>query len=300
MTYRIPILWVALAAILGGAIGASYSWAIFAHRRQTGSDQIQLESAVQHQPKETFWERATGDPVSVFTLALVVFTLVLAVSTVGLWLTTRRLQVDGVRQISVAEQALSVARLTLTGVERPILELEVFGGSQARELQPPGLVVDEGRTYFSVVTENVGKQIAIINYVVADYFVQRDTTLPELEIKAAPMSASSCTFNFLGELPVKPGAKIVLWGDRHETVSAHEIDQIDARQMFGFFRIQVVYADPVGVLRSSVTTFWFSPSWRGFIRMQSADRILEKATIAEQKEAQRKALSEIIRINSEA
>ena len=53
-----------------------------------GSQQTTDTGSAQHKPKEPFWERATDDPVAVFTLALVVFTFVLAASTIGLWIVT--------------------------------------------------------------------------------------------------------------------------------------------------------------------------------------------------------------------
>jgi hypothetical protein len=60
----------------------SYSQAV-GHAAQHASN---IDST--QKPKEPFWERATDDPVAVFTLALVVFTFVLAISTIGLWIVT--------------------------------------------------------------------------------------------------------------------------------------------------------------------------------------------------------------------
>lgn len=86
-------------------------------------------SGTENKPKEPFWQRATDDPVAVFTLALVIFTFVLAVSTIGLWIVTWR---AGVRQskdmlgaIAAAEAANKLNREHFILGERPWLKPEI-------------------------------------------------------------------------------------------------------------------------------------------------------------------------------
>jgi len=77
----------------------------------------QLQPSPQTQQKETespsgetFWQRATTDPVAFFTLWLTVFTAVLAISTIGLWVVTWRASVaqarDMDRSIDLSERSL--------------------------------------------------------------------------------------------------------------------------------------------------------------------------------------------------
>jgi hypothetical protein len=98
-----------------------YSVPSYDQSKDHSAQQAADSSGIQHKPKEPFWQRATDDPVAVFTLALVVFTFVLAVSTIGLWIVTwlgsRRQASDMEASIAAARDSASAAMSAL-GTER--------------------------------------------------------------------------------------------------------------------------------------------------------------------------------------
>lgn len=84
-----------ISAFVGGYAGI-HSWLPPFHQSEAAEGHNgSANSHFQVLPHRTFWERATDDPVAVFTLILTVATIVLAVATVKLWLVTNGLLKHG-------------------------------------------------------------------------------------------------------------------------------------------------------------------------------------------------------------
>ncbi len=104
--YAGVVYWLAFIGLLIWALHHDLSVSAVpssqAPHESSGSAAAKNENPQSHAP-ETFWQRATNDPMAIFTLALVGFTGVLAVSTIGLWLATLRLWRSSDRHVAHAE-----------------------------------------------------------------------------------------------------------------------------------------------------------------------------------------------------
>jgi hypothetical protein len=190
------------------------------------------------------------------------------------------------RSADAAKKSADVAERALVQVERPILALSM---PQGRIKAPPGVLNPDVPTY-EIEAENVGKQIAIVVSGNANYTVESNSAIPEPVLLGKP-DDTWCHIRIVGEVIIRQGAKQVFVCQRSKALTPIEIRGL-SDDLYGFFRIVLVYADPVGTLRASVFIFHEYPPGNGinhptFIQVYSKDIELDAATPNEQKDAQR-------------
>jgi hypothetical protein len=79
-----------------------------------------------------------------------------------------------------------------------------------------------------------------------------------------------------------------------------EIDGINNRSLFGFFRVAFVYDDPIGSTRASIYIFVQRPPITNgdFQQVLSSDQIVQAGTVREQKQRQREFVGDMLKIEA--
>ncbi len=136
---------------------------------RTTTDYPQQEYSEKNEPKEnnretdkTIWEKARTDPLSYFTLWLVVFTAVLSgVGVIQLKLLMRA-ETVAEKSANAATKTANVAERTLTGLERPYIFLD-DPKIMSLPTQLPVIIPQIEYTF-----RNYGRTPAIVHWIVAE------------------------------------------------------------------------------------------------------------------------------------
>jgi hypothetical protein len=101
---------IALIGAMFYALHADFSIKINETTHQQGGSPSAQQKYPQSNYPKSFWQRATDDPTSVFTLALVAFTGVLAIATIGLGIATYKLWQSSTTHAGHMEEMLGITR----------------------------------------------------------------------------------------------------------------------------------------------------------------------------------------------
>jgi len=155
MLIRFFVPWVALAAILGFAVGGSYIWASLEPRHTPAHDQN--ASAKEHRPNEhAKGENTTDEVIAEYTFWLVLLTGILAVATVGLGVATYGLYVTGEKQIRLnRDQFLATHRPELIVREVGWNMVDMDGGTVVDDDSIVLIVANRGRNPCTIVESAV-------------------------------------------------------------------------------------------------------------------------------------------------
>jgi len=196
-----------------------------------------------------------------------------------------------------ALKSANVAEKALTNVERPYLLITMPDGA----VSAPKAVLTPGLPVYAFVVENIGKQIGTIITGNASFTIQTDSAPPPL-VTIEPPSSAFCHVRVIGEVTIRPGQenKIAFICQRCAALTAEESDGLENRSLYGFFKVSLLYADPIGNLRNSIYVFVYLPKdspHRDFplTQVTSKDVILTHATAEQQKEAQHKLVGTLLK-----
>jgi hypothetical protein len=225
--------------------------------------------------------------VAVSTVVIAAFTVILGLFTVSLARSTRV-------AANAAEKSAKVAQEALVGVERPILLISMPPG----QAKVPSHWLDPQKPTYGIVVENVGKQIATLISGNANFIIQKDSLLPPAVGLDVP-GDTACHVRIVGEINIEPNKSGAFFCQRSISLTEAEQKGLDDRSLYGFFRISLVYADPIGTLRNSIFTFAYLPPdtpgrTNPFTQVSSEDRVLTKASPDDQKKAQRKLVGDLL------
>lgn len=160
MTLRLTVMWIALAAILGFALGGTVvDWSLERppyQKQHATHDSQQADNAVGSDRSAFFaigaWAGDNAAAIGALSaLGVLLFTIVLAVSTILLWDATRGLQRSGERQFLAANRP----RITVRFVQGPLTYAE------------------SGRVGAAVTIANIGPSAAIISAIGCDIGIRR-------------------------------------------------------------------------------------------------------------------------------
>jgi hypothetical protein len=207
MLIRPFVLWIALAAILGAALGVSLNdWSWQTAYEQTTNQYPNAHSGDSKQ-LSTIWHWATHDAVAVFTLLVALITGVLAYVTYGLYRVTAQLARESRVASDAALKASTEHTQTLFNIERAYL----VGGGQ---------VAVAGKT-FQVEFSNYGKTPAFIYAFDIEF-----ATL--VEVETGPREVFPMRY-FEDVIPPHPG------GNTPQRKVSADIDPPNAEVAYGAF-----------------------------------------------------------------
>jgi hypothetical protein len=142
-----------------------------------------------------------------------------------------------------------------------------------------------GRHIYGVSIENIGKQLGMIREVSASFVVQKEARPPE-PLMVQPADGTGCPIFFVGEIVIRPGGQPTGFAcNRQQEVTTEEIEGMNNKTMFGFFRTGFLYADSIGVIRAAVFIFVLRPPVEAndFMQVLSVNRPAPRqGTLADQ------------------
>jgi hypothetical protein len=106
-----------------------------------------------------------------------------------------------------------------------------------------------GRHIYGVSIENIGKQLGMIREVSASFVVQKEARPPE-PLMVQPADGTGCPIFFVGEIVIRPGGQPTGFAcNRQQEVTTEEIEGMNNKTMFGFFRTGFLYTDSISAPR---------------------------------------------------
>jgi hypothetical protein len=186
----------------------------------------------------------------------------------------------------VYRQQAGIMERALVAVERPILVISI----------PDRFRLLPERLQFYIDINNIGKQVANTNGIVASLIVQRDSNFP---VRDDPNDGSMCTAAApaVGQLIIPPNSDKVIVCSRQKSLTPEQVSHVIGRQSYAFFRVTVIYNDSIGNDRLTTWVALFrtiDQDTGKFVQIFSGDRINETLLSADQQEQNQRALIDTI------
>jgi hypothetical protein len=189
----------------------------------------------------------------------------------------KRAETIAAESSNAARKAAEVAERALVAVERPILIVSI----------PDKFAIAAERPKFIVNIENAGKQVANTNGVSVFLIIQSDSNFP---IGVNAMDGSTCTtVPVVGQIVVKPGGDKDIECRRQKAITTEEVAGVSNGTLYAFFKVSIIYVDPLGNDRVSDWIGLLRPSGK-FVQVFSADAAKPLLLTSEQQQQNQRAL----------
>ncbi|TAJ37061.1 MAG: hypothetical protein EPO55_19900 [Reyranella sp.] len=227
MLIRFFVPWIALAAILGFAVGGSYVWTSLEPRHAPSHEQHAANKEKGANPEPI---NEAEHAIAAYTFWLMLFTGILAVATIGLGVATYGLYATGEKQIGLTrDQFLATHRPELIVREVGWNMVDMDGGSVVDDSSVVLIVANRGRNPCTIVESAL-----------------------ELRSGAPRAFLVPAGENVIGRAVFAPGQ---FEGFRYRITSAEEGLTVGARGMSDcYLRGTIIYEDGAGVRRRYVFT----------------------------------------------
>ena len=201
-TAVIIALAICFAAAVGGELwdASQYTQPPKYSQQSTQHNDENNRACSKDESNKTFWEKTRCDPISFFTLCLMISTTVLAASTIGLWIVTWR---SGIRQSKDMQASIKLARDEFRASHNPALRLKHIWLATDNGVDFFGRIETGRRIVARLDVVNIGSATAIIRII---NFVTRIVPLGERLPQRPPYNDGETAGRIeLPNFPLNPG-----------------------------------------------------------------------------------------------
>jgi hypothetical protein len=259
--YPLVFLIAVTGFVLGGSIQATFFRPLKIPVHQVNPENSEEESNGEKKDK-TFWERTTGDPIALYTLALTAFTGVLAWATYGLLRETKKLAELGADQAATANRSIALAaqQTDLIRLQHGLAREEYFASHRPR-ISVTRMSVDlstNSPLKYTFVFVNNGEAVAKRCHWNAGVLL--------LSEPGAIHGNYSYAFNQRGVFsgPLAIGAGSIAQVTENKPLDSKDLDDIEYNRKWLHVVGTVVYEDNLGVMRTMGFFRYYDPVRRRF------------------------------------